>query len=175
MTEAKTVETEYPNYIFEERKYQEKGEFEVPARILDLLISFVESSTKSKYVWNNPPYRKVREDGSYWQVRMDSVKVQVGEEMKEKNAVCVLAVAWASEGEVCLLSGDALVLTVYYAGRFSQMWTDPDTTEVKLKSKYRDGELPLFDVYRKLKFYSTLISKTKEEEHETPAAETKTG
>lgn len=157
MTEAKTVETEYPQYILTNDKYQLEGEFEVPARILDLLISFVESSTKSKYVWNNPPFRKVKSDGSYWQVRMDSVKVQVGEEMKEKNAVCVLAVAWASEGEVCLLSGDVLVLTVYYAGRFSQMWTDPDTTEVKLKSKYRDAKLELFSVYRKLLFFKHLI------------------
>jgi len=158
MTEAKT-ETEYPNYIFEERKYQEKGEFEVPARLLDLLISFYESSTKPEYSWNNPPYRKITRDGSYWQVVVRSnVKIQVKDEIKEEDAVCVFLAGWTSGGEVCLFPNDLLVLNVRFGAVFREMWSNGWKTEVVLKSKHRDQTLELFDVYRKLLFYKNLIS-----------------
>ncbi|MEM1528502.1 MAG: hypothetical protein QXS62_07340, partial [Sulfolobales archaeon] len=81
-----------------------------------------------------------------------------GEEIKERDAVCVYVVSWTSNGEACLLNGDTLVLVVRWAGRFEQIWS-PNNTEVELKSKYRDKKLPLFDVYRKLLFYKNLISR----------------
>ncbi|MEM4847016.1 MAG: hypothetical protein QW794_04590, partial [Thermosphaera sp.] len=135
----------------------EKGEFEVPARVLDLLISYYESSTKPEYSWNNPPYRKITGDGSYWQVKTGKLKIQAGKEIMEKDSICVYVVSWTSNGEVCLLDDDILLLVVRWAGRFNQIWSGPDTTDVFLKSRYRDKKLGLFDVYRKLLFFKHLI------------------
>lgn len=156
--------TETPNYVLLKEEYMEKGEFETPAKVLDLLISFYESSTKPEYSWNNPPYRKITRDGSYWQVKTGKLKIQAGKEIMEKDSICVHTVSWTSNGEACLLDDiDILLLVVRWAGRFEQIWSDPNNTEVELKSKYRDKKLPLFNVYRKLLFYKNLIGRIEKE------------
>ncbi|MEM4020245.1 MAG: hypothetical protein QXG57_08475 [Thermofilaceae archaeon] len=172
MTEAQPAEA-YPNYILTDDEFRLISEFEVPARVLDLLISFYESSTKPKYIWNEEPYRKVMRDGSFWQVVVrNNVKIQVKDEIKEKDAICVIATSWTSWGEVCAFDDDTVIVRVYYANRSDQMWTDGWETAVVLKSKYRDQTLELFNVYRKLLFYKNLISRAKVEKSEAPAAET---
>ncbi|MEM4721862.1 MAG: hypothetical protein QXT73_07385 [Candidatus Methanomethylicaceae archaeon] len=164
MTEVQPAEATYPNYVLLKEEYMEKGEFEVPAKVLDLLTSYYESSTKPEYSWNNPPYRKIMGDGSYWQVKTGKLKIQAGKEIMEKDSICVYVVSWTSNGEACLLDDiDILLLVVRWAGRFNQIWSDPNNTEVELKSKHRDRKLPLFNVYRKLLFYKNLIGRNEKE------------
>lgn len=151
-----SVGVEYAEYLLSDEKYVEKGEFEVPARVFDLLRSFVESSTKPEYVWNNPPYRKVRRDGSYWQIERRKVVVMRGEKREEREAVVLIAVSWRSWAEAVLVGDDMLILNVYVGNRRTSFWTDVWKTEVVLRSRRRDGVIEVFDICRKLLFYRWL-------------------
>ncbi|MEM1842250.1 MAG: hypothetical protein QXL19_07725 [Ignisphaera sp.] len=116
--------------------------FEVPSRILDIIRSFVDSSTKREYYWNRPPYRKVLRDGSYWEVY----------ELKDK--ICLRARSWRSEAVICTDTID-LHISVYTAGRIYEMSIENAVaTNVVLVAKCRVFKVPVFEVFRKLLYYN---------------------
>ncbi|MEM4005110.1 MAG: hypothetical protein QXM43_05690 [Desulfurococcaceae archaeon] len=125
---------------------QESREFfEVPARVLDIMRSFVDSSTKCEYYWNSAPYRKIMRDGSYWEV------------FRKDDEICMKAVSWRSEAVVCT-NTVALELVVYRGGRYTKYAVDDArVSNAMLVSKCREFKVRLFDVLRKLYFYWWLM------------------
>ncbi|MEM4592325.1 MAG: hypothetical protein QW196_02890 [Sulfolobales archaeon] len=117
----------------------------VPARVLDIIRSFVDSSTKCEYYWNSPPYRKILRDGSYWEV------------YKLEDEICVRAVSWTSSAEFCT---DTVKLRIHVSTTrsFSEFTVeDARVSDAVLVSKCREFKIRLFEVLRKLYFYRWLM------------------
>lgn len=117
----------------------------VPARVLDILRSFVDSSTKREYYWNSPPYRKILRDGSYWEV------------YKLEDEICIRAVSWTSSAEFCT-NTIKLRIHVSTTRSFSEFTIDDARiSNAILVSKCREFKVAIFDVLRKLYFYWWLM------------------
>lgn len=143
-------------YSVSDETYIDKGEIEIPARILDLLRSFIDSSTKYCYTFNNPPYRKIMQDGSYWQVKEEKIEIN----SREKDAICLNIITWSGFGKFCVVSNNMLIKV--YGKKIIEAWSyEKDLDNIMLISKNRDYTLSLFSVYRKLLFYNYLIEKHK--------------
>lgn len=155
---SQPVPPEVSEIHLEMKLYVERGEVEVPARVLDMLMSFAHSSTKLEYPWNRPPYRKLARDGSYWEVgRLNTLVRWENGRVTGDSAVCVRVGTWTSTSHVCLLRGGAVYVYASYPKGVVRAWSHCDKTEVVLTSRRRDARLGLFEVCRKLMFYETLI------------------
>lgn len=149
---------ELKQFLMDKRNEKNCGEVEIPARILDLLTSFLDSSLKAEYKHNQPPYRKLMKDGSYWQVTLlhSNVPATYGTLVVGVpwEGICIVVKTWKSTSEICLVEDNKAYVRI----NGEEFWSDAIATNIIFKSEKRRRRLALFDIIRKLKFYSFLIS-----------------
>jgi len=147
--EAKEVEQAKEEEEVQEQEQievPEQEQIEVPARILDLITSFVDSSTNTDYYFNKPPYIKLLQDGSFWQYTKLECEIS--------PCPCIRLVTWKHDFRIC----DDIKITVYEkCEKVSEFDHSPKTLlNVVFFSSRRQRKIKLFDVYRKLLFYENL-------------------
>lgn len=124
---------------------------EVPASLVDLLDSFVSSSQKTSYYFNQPPYVKVLSPKKYWRV------------YKENGRTCLELDATKWNGLICLSKGPIDTLAT-----LDVLLRGPELINMKMNlidavmttfiSKYRPHKVRAISIYRKLMFYDELIN-----------------
>ena len=138
--EKQVEEAEVQEEVEEERveEKQEVKEVELPARVLDLIASFVDSSADPQYYFNMPPFMKIIKDGSYWAF--------------EEN--CVRLVSWRHVFSVC----DEITITIYDGWEKVHEFDPLPRTLLStiLVNRRRQRKIRLFEIYRKILFFKQL-------------------
>ncbi|MEM1868584.1 MAG: hypothetical protein QXU90_00520 [Acidilobaceae archaeon] len=141
------AEEELAKELIELFEQKDLIEIDVSARVLDLIASFVDSSTKLEYDFNKPPFLKILHDGSYWRYGPKKCKG-----LDYMDCSCVEFVTWKHSLTICL----RFKIIVYWDQVYEFDTSTQTLFHVIFTSYKRQRKIKLFDVYRKLLFYENL-------------------
>ncbi|MEM1898787.1 MAG: hypothetical protein QXD36_06830 [Sulfolobales archaeon] len=144
--ETRVEETQTPE--IRPKRVPSEAVIEIPASLVDLLDSFVSSSQKTSYYFNQPPYVKVLSPKKYWRV------------YKENGRTCLELDATEWNGLICLSKEPIDTLDVLLRGpeAISMKMSLIEAVMTIFVSKYRPHKVRAINIYRKLMFYDELIT-----------------